>query len=281
MSLSTANEEQLEFWDGPDGTHWAEHEERYNAAMTRYAREFFDSARIETADNVLDIGCGSGETSRQAAKIASGGRVLGLDLSSAMLDLARRRAKEEHLSNVTFEQADAQTYTFAGERFDCAISRVGAMFFGDPSAAFANIRGALLPGGRLTLLVWQGLEGNEWLGALREALALERALPTPPVSVPGPFGLADPEFGREVLGAAGFGDIQLKPVAQPFKFGTDVDNAYDFVTSLGFTRGMLEPLSSEEKGRALQQLREVMVAHDEGDGVWFGSSAWLITATNP
>jgi SAM-dependent methyltransferase len=81
-------------------------------------------------------------------------------------------------------------HPFEPARYDIAMSRFGAMFFGDPVAAFTNIGRGLRPGGRLVLMSWQRLENNEWLVAIRRALAVGRELPAPPVGAPGPFGLA-------------------------------------------------------------------------------------------
>src|SRR5438067_900610 len=102
-----------------------------------------------------------------------------------MIARARERSRAERITNTRFEQADVQVYQFAGQTFDLAISRVGAMFCADPVAAFCNIGGALRPGGRLALLSWQELRKNQWLLALRAALAAGRTLPEPPAGAPG------------------------------------------------------------------------------------------------
>jgi SAM-dependent methyltransferase len=228
---------------------------------------------------VLDIGCGNGATSRAAAKLAGRGRVVGIDLSEAMVSNARRSAKDHEINNVEFIHADAQIADLGLELFDLAISRTGAMFFADPVAAFSNIASALKPGGRITLLAWQPYEQNEWQYALADALAMGRTFPKPEVSKPGPMGLADPDFTRHVLATAGFDEIDIEPLERRFSFGNDVDSAFAFIASLGFTKGALEPLSEEDRQIALNQLRASIAEHDESDGVWFGSAAWLISAT--
>jgi ubiquinone/menaquinone biosynthesis C-methylase UbiE len=120
---------------------------------------------------------------------------LGVDLSSRMIAEARRRAEAEGVTNVRFEQADAQIYPFDPEAFDVAISRTSAMFFGDPVAAFTNTARALRPGGRLVLLTWQSLPRNEWLLEWTAALTAGRGLPTPPPGAPGPLSLSEPDRG--------------------------------------------------------------------------------------
>ncbi len=220
--------------------------------------------------------CGCGELTRVAARLTASGMALGVDLSARMIALARRLAVAESVAHARFEQADAQIYPFEAEAFDVAISRTGAMFFGDPVAAFRNIAGALRPAGRLALLVWQAPPRNEWIREFAVALAAGRNLPTPPPDAPGPFSLADPDRVRRVLTDAGFTDVRLEGLAAPMYFGPDPDNAYRFV--LGVTSWMLEGLDEAGRTRALDALRATIAAHNTGQGVIYDSAAWIITA---
>ena len=275
---TVANVEMAAAWDGEEGERWTEYADRYEAAGRRIWPVFVDSRPIRDGDDVLDIGCGTGRSTRDAARLTPSGRVLGVDLSARMLDLARRRSAEEGLTNVRFEQADAQVHPFEAEAFDVAISAFGAMFFGDPVGAFGNIARSLRPGGRLALLTWREVSRNEWLTALRDALALGRQLPEPPPSAPGPFGLADPAHVRHVLGAARFEDVDLRPVDEPVEFGTDADDAFSFVRTMGMVKGLTKDLDDAEKARALDQLHDVLKRHETAEGVLLSSSAWLVTA---
>jgi len=275
MTDKIANVEMAAAWDGEEGANWAANAERYDATNAGYNPYLL--RHISAPDSVLDIGCGNGQTTREAARIAT--TVLGLDLSTRMLDNARNKANEEGLTNVTFEKGDAQVYPFTEATFDVAISRFGAMFFHDPVAAFTNIGRALKPGGRLALLAWHSLAENEWLLATREALAVGRDLPTPPVGVPGPFGLGDPDRNRAILTDAGFSNVQNDAVAAPLNWGKDADDAYDFVSDVGPTRGMLNGLDDKDRARALDNLRALLKKYETPEGVFLGSRAWLITAT--
>ncbi len=125
---------------------------------------------ISPGDEVVDIGCGTGLTTREAARAAAPGRVVGVDVSERMLERARQLTVAERLDNVRYELGDAQVHRFDRAGFDAAISRFGTMFFSDPAAAFANIAAALRPEARLVLLVWQRHEHNEWARAIDAAL---------------------------------------------------------------------------------------------------------------
>jgi SAM-dependent methyltransferase len=228
---------------------------------------------------VLDIGGGTGQTTRAAARAATAGSALGVDLSSAMLEYARRRSGEEGIANAHFEQVDAQIHPFATATFDVAISRTGAMFFGDPVTAFTNIARAVRPGGRLVLLTWQSLEHNEWIRELSGALAAGRDLPAPPSTAPGPFSLSDPDRVRELLTLAGFRGIELDGVTAGMWFGNDADDAHRFV--LGLLGWMLDGLDDTGRDRARAALRATTGAHQTGGGVVYDSAAWIIRATRP
>ncbi|MYW01054.1 class I SAM-dependent methyltransferase, partial [Streptomyces sp. SID3343] len=152
MSLTIANTAQAALWDGEVGAHWAEHADRYDAIMHAFDGALFAAAGIGASDHVLDIGCGTGHTTRLAARRAAQGHAVGIDLSGAMLERARERSAAHGLANVSFVQGDAQVYPFPFADFDVAISRGGVMFFADHAAAFATIRRALLPAGRLAFV---------------------------------------------------------------------------------------------------------------------------------
>lgn len=171
FQVDATNTEQLRAWDGTEGDYWAAHANQYDSAVDGYHQPLLDLAAITPDDAVLDIGCGTGQTTRDAARLATAGSALGIDLSARMLDVARAKADQEGLDNVSFEQGDAQIHGFAPASFDVALSRTGSMFFGDPTAAHANIARALRPGGRLALAVWQPMAENEWFTSFVGALS--------------------------------------------------------------------------------------------------------------
>ncbi|MEW6472341.1 MAG: methyltransferase domain-containing protein [Actinomycetota bacterium] len=282
MTSQIVNIEQAEEWDGPNGEYWATHQARLDATISPHHARLMAAAAIAPGERVLDIGCGNGLTSRDAARAAGErGQVLGVDLSGPMLALAAQLANDEGLENVRFEHGDAQVYPFPPEAFDVVISRFGAMFFADPVAAFTNIASALRPGGRLAMLLWGPVPDNEWITALQGALALGRDLPTPPPGAPGPFSLADQGHTGKILSEAGFTDVAFARSEQPFNVGSDTGDAYGFVVGLRPVQMMLEDLDEATKARGLDNLRVTMEAHETPDGVVFRSTALVVTARKP
>jgi SAM-dependent methyltransferase len=250
----------------------------YDAELRRHNEVLHRAAGVRLHDHVLDLGCGSGQTTREAARIARAGSALGVDVSAPAIERARELARAEGLGNVTFEHADAQVHRFPGHRFDLAISRFGTMFFDDPVAAFTNVGRALRPAGRLVMMVWQPGERNEWDVALRRCLAVPDG-PVAPVSAgPDAFSLADPPTVRRILGAAGFAGIAVTDVHEPVYYGPDVAAALVWVRGFTCTSETLKRLDPGTAARAVERLRETLAAHLSDDGVWFDSRAWLVTA---
>jgi SAM-dependent methyltransferase len=272
------NVEQAEAWNGNEGLAWAAHQDRHDAALRFFNVALADAAAIAATEHVLDVGCGCGQSTRDAARAATQGSALGVDLSEPMLERARERAVEEQLDNVTFVQADAQVHEFDAGAFDVVISRFGSMFFADPVGAFANIATALHPGARLALVAWMPLDQNEWLSVIRESLAMGRELPTPQNGSPGPFGLAEPAYVRTTLEAAGYSDVGFDEFRSAIEVGSDADDAFEFASRLPPVVGMVEGLDDADSARALDQLRTALTAHSTPDGVRLGASAWVVTA---
>lgn len=203
--VDPSNAEQARAWDGDEGAYWAARAEAFDRSMAGYTDDLLAAAAVRPGDEVLDVGCGAGQVTRAAARSAEPGRATGIDLSGRMLEVARAAAAREGLDTVSFVRGDAQVHPFPTAGYDLVVSRTGTMFFGDPAAAFGNLRRALRPRGRLVLLVWQAADRTEWIGALLTALSAGRPVPVPPPDAPGPFSFGDPDRIRALLTGAGFG----------------------------------------------------------------------------
>jgi len=253
----------------------------YDSELRLHNEVLRQSSAIRHDENVLDIGCGAGQTTRDAARAAPAGSALGIDISAAMIARARELASAEGLSNVRFETGDAQTWHFPPQHFDVAISRFGTMFFGDPVAAFSNIRNALKAGGRLAMLVWQAREANEWSVAIQQSLAPEDRPPGAAAATPNAFALADPGAVEQLLSAAGFAGATFRDVREPVYYGGSVEAALDWIRGFLCTKELLERIGTAAAERVLDRLRETLAKHQRTDGVWFDSRAWSVTAHCP
>ncbi|MQA10247.1 MAG: methyltransferase domain-containing protein [Pseudonocardiaceae bacterium] len=249
----------------------------YDAELRLHNEHFRVATGVRPRDRVLDIGCGAGLSTREAARAAVAGHALGVDLSARLLDRARRLSDDEAVRNVSYLQADAQAHHFRPAHFDLCISRFGTMFFADPVAAFTNVAHALRPAARLVLMVWQSAERNEWSAEIDRALAGTTA-PAPPRIGQDPFSLADPAVTEGILASAGFVDVGFTDVHEPIYYGLDNDSAYHNVLRLQGPNDQLAKLDAAAAEHARERLRATLAAHDTGSGVYFDSRAWIITA---
>jgi SAM-dependent methyltransferase len=231
---------------------------------------------VSSGDEVLDIGCGTGLTTREAARAAAPGHVVGVDVSERMIERARQLTADERLNNVRYELGDAQVYPFDPVGFDVAISRFGTMFFSEPAAAFTNIAAALRPGGRLVMLVWQRYEDNEWARAIDAALGHAAQTPSHGADA---FSLGDAADTARLLERAGFDGVRFDDVREPVLYGHDLDAALTFVQGFQSTSSALATLSDDDAARTVERLRDMLAAHyDDERGVVLGSRSWLVTA---
>jgi SAM-dependent methyltransferase len=247
----------------------------YDAELRLHNRRLRRAYGIRPHDHILDIGCGAGQTTRDAARSAVAGTVVGVDISAPLIERARRLTEAAGLDNVSFAQADAETHPFPAECFDVAISRFGTMFFRDPVAAFTNIARALRREGRLVMMVWQEHHRNEW------SISIQRAIAGWPDAAPGaldPFSLGDPATTKRILDRAGFSEVTFTEVHEPVYYGPDVAAALLWVCGFSCVSDVLKRLDLDSAARIRERLEEVLAAHAKADGVWFDSRAWTVTA---
>jgi SAM-dependent methyltransferase len=262
------NTAQAEAWNGYEGEHWASHADRYDAVNDGFNGYVLDL--VGRDDRVLDIGCGNGRLTRLAAARARS--ATGVDLSGPMLATARARAAE--VPNVAFEQGDVQVHPFAEGGFDLAVSRFGVMFFADPVAAFANVRRALSPGGRLAFLCMAALAGTD-LGKVFGAMAAYLPQPTGPDGS-GPTSFADPSRTTAVLTEAGFEDVECTRVEADQVWGRDVPDAARFISDWGPVRHHLGMVDTATAAKATEALTAALEPFASPEAVRLRGAAWLV-----
>ncbi|MFJ4503070.1 class I SAM-dependent methyltransferase [Streptomyces sp. NPDC088864] len=276
------NTEQAQAWNGPEGAHWARNQDRWNAVNEGFNTPLLDAAGITADHRTLDIGCGSGQSTRLAALRAPQGHATGLDLSGPMLAGARLRAEREGVGNVSFVRGDAQAPPFEPGSFDSAISRYGVMFFADPVAAFGAIGRSLRSGGRLAFVCPADAALNEWVAAMASLGAFLPVGDFGQPGLPGMFSLAAPDRVREVLTAAGFSGITVDRAQAYGTWGEGAEDAADFLLGTGPGRYLMEQADAASRTRAREVLTDHLRAHEAADGtVRLRSTSWLVTADRP
>ncbi|WP_369217295.1 class I SAM-dependent methyltransferase [Streptomyces flavofungini] len=280
--LNAVNTEQAQAWNGPEGSHWARNQDRWNAVNEGFNEPLLDAAGITGDHRVLDLGCGSGQTTRLAAQRAPRGQALGLDLSAPMLAEATARAERAGVTNVSFVQGDAQVHPFGPNSFDVAVSRYGVMFFADPVAAFANVGRALRPGGRLAFVCPADATLNGWVTAMTSLRDLLPVGDFGQPGLPGMFSLSTPDRIREVLTDAGFTSIGSNQAQSYGTWGQGAEDAAAFLLGTGPGRHLMENADEAARAEACRTLTGHLRAHEAADGtVRLLSTSWLVTAERP
>ena len=255
--------------------------------LTHHSEAIFPDLRVKEGDNVLDVGCGFGDTAIKLARhVGPTGRVLGVDCCDAFMDYGRKEVAEKGLENVTFANGDVMSMPFEPE-FDFVFSRFGTMFFPNPVAAMRNMRSAMKPGATMTHIVWRTPDDNPWLSTAKEVVL--QFLPPPGEDAqtcgPGPFSMQGQDMVTGMMKSAGFIDTEFKRVDAPVLVGKSVQDAIDFQLALGPAGEVFREAGdeAEEKREQIEAaLAEAINAQKrEADGITMDSSSWVISAINP
>jgi len=283
QSASAANAEAIEAWDGPLYDRFVQFRDVLVAGLGMHGEEALRLVPPRPGERVLDIGCGFGDTTQDIARmVGEGGEAVGVDASPRFIATASEEAVQAGISNVRFMVADVERTTFE-ETFDMAFSRMGTMFFANPVAAMRNVREALVPGGRLTMVVWRSKEENEWM--YRPQLVTERFLTKPqeydePTCGPGPFSMANADTTSGILIAAGFEQISLRRCDLPMRMSS-VDEAVELAMTLG-PAGEILRLAGDRADHLREPvaaaIREAAAEWDGPDGFLAPTSTWIVTA---
>lgn len=273
-----------EFWNGTGGEKWLLFQEAMDESLRPFGHQALAFAAIRAGENVLDIGCGCGDTSIEIARrVGADGSVQGVDISAPILARAKSQAEILTVPNLSFEHGDAQVCPLRPEYFDLVFSRFGIMFFDDPVAAFTNLRRAMKLGGRLVFICWQPIIDNEWVTISLDVVARHITLPPPPgPQDSGPMSFGKPERVNSVLSAAGFTDIAVSDFSSMFTIGNSIDQAVDFLTQMGPASGAIakSDTSDRTKSEIAADLRNALSKFSHVEGVTLGAATWIVTASN-
>lgn len=278
---------QAEYWNGEVGTRWARNQAVLDAVFAPLTEALFERAGLTSGASVLDIGCGSGATTVEAARRVGGaGSVTGADISAPLLAVARARIGNEApgAAPFTFVEADVEQADLG--RFDAALSRFGVMFFPDSPRAFANIRRMLRPGGQLTFLCWRALSENLWVQVPREAVMplLPEVPPPPAPDTPGPFRFADADALASLLRGAGFGSVTCTSLDRDVVLGrgdTDAaaaEAAAHVALNLGPSSHLVREAAPDLRARAEAAVTAALRRHAADGAVRLRAACWLVQA---
>src|SRR5918998_2541395 len=285
---SGENAEAIQAWDGPLYDRWVKFRHVVTTGLGAHGDEALRLVPPQEGQQVVDIGCGLGDTTQQiAALVGPSGAAVGVDAAERFIETARAEAAEASVANVDFLVADVQVDPLGGP-YDMAFSRMGTMFFISPVAALRNVRQSLVPGGRLAMVVWRRREDNLWV--FRAQQIVEGIVEKPeesdePTCGPGPFSMANADTVTDVMVHAGWENISLRRCDLPIMGGRTIDEALDLVMAIG-PAGEILRLQGDRAAPLMPKvdaaLREGMAEFVREDGsVWAPASTWIVTATAP
>jgi ubiquinone/menaquinone biosynthesis C-methylase UbiE len=248
---------------------------RYDRMLGELGRLAIEAANIKRGSSVIDVGCGAGGSTLDAAGVVGdNGKVLGIDLDSSAITVARARARAEGFRNIDLLVGDAARHAYGAGRADAVISRLGNLFFADPVRAHLHLASSLRPGGRISFLAPRELERNVW--AALPMRVVSRVLGKNTLST-APFVLADPRRIVSVLEKAGFERVRLESIDKPLCIGADLDDAISFFAKTD-GKELFASLESSQSQELLDGLTRALSPYVGERGVYMPSSVWLVSA---
>ncbi len=279
------NEQQAAIWNESVGEAWVRHADPFDELLGPFGEAAMALLDVGAGDRVVDVGCGTGATTRALARQVAPGEAMGVDISARLLDEARRRAVGAKVDNVRFEVVDVQEGELPGAPFDAAFSRFGVMFFSDPVLAFANVCRSLRAGARMAFVCFQAPPANPFIiGPVLAAAAHLPVEPPPPPDAPGPFSLADPQRLHELLAAAGFTDVSVGagPDEAVLRGAGDIVALAERVLEQNpMTAPALRTAAPADRASAVRAAADVLEQHRTDDEVRMGAGTWLVAARRP
>lgn len=278
--MAKVDQTGAEDWQGERGDHWLRDMDKFESMLEPLGLALLERAALLPGDRIVDIGCGGGWTSRKAAAdVLPTGSVRGIDIAPMLVDEATSRARG--IANVAFTCADAGEGDVPGAPFDRMISRLGVMFFADPTSAFARLRGLLRTGGQLDWAVWAPPEDNPWMSGARKIAAKHVELAPPDLSAPGPFALSDPVRLADLLTQAGFTGVDVVSWNGEQAVGgkgSTPEHAADFaMTAFSFSDAMLE-IGPDARSAIRSDLVAYYAGYYSAGVLAVPAKAWLVKA---
>lgn len=279
--MSNDNTDQIRYWNAEQGQKWKDNQHALDTIFSEITALLLSRAKIMPGETILDIGCGTGETTLEVAKrTGSSGHIIGIDVSSVLLSLAKQRSKENNLGNVEFLLADAQSYSFEDGMFDLVISRFGVMFFNDPYSAFKNIVGAVHQGGRMVFICWAPIENNPWFSIPKMAAVkqLGKPAPTDP-RAPGPLAFDDEKYVQDILSTAGLKNIKIESQDLNISAKGSLADAVNLACSLGPATRIFKEKNGNEQDykKILEEVNTEFKVYEASDGVYVPALVYLVS----
>ena len=273
-------------WSGPRVDRWLKLADGLERQLAPVAEVLANTAALRPGERVLDVGCGVGPTTRDAARaVGPTGSVTGIDVSSEMIAAAAARPVAAGSAPIRWVVTDATVWGAPADSFDAVISRFGVMFFDDPLQAFTNLGRVTAPGGRLHVAVWAHRSRCDLFEVpLAAVLAYRNAAGLPAVQVPppdgGPFSLSDDDVAAALVASSGWRDPMVQRHRLSFRLGggLDVERAALGALDLGPARATTVDLDDVQRIEASHAVAQVLHEHVQDGEVVLGGEILVVSA---
>jgi SAM-dependent methyltransferase len=258
---------------------WNDHSGQIGNWLRQSTDAMLAMAEIGPGARVLDIAAGAGDQTLDIARrVGPAGFVLATDLSPAILEFAKEKARIAGLDNVEVQTADGESLNVVEASFDAAVCRLGLMLFPDPGRGLREMFRALKPGGRACTMVFSTPDKNPCVSILLGTALKHAGLPPRDPSQPGGLlSLGRPGLIDDLFRQAGFEQVATTRIAAPFRLPS-VDSYLEFVrSSASPILQILGRLDDAAKKAAWAEIRDKLSAFDTRDG-WEGPNELLLTA---
>jgi SAM-dependent methyltransferase len=277
VEAAQIRDEQAKLWNGSAGCAWVEAQTLLDRILRPFEDLLVAAVCASGARRVLDVGCGTGSTTRGIARLLDANRAcVGVDISEQMIATARMLAEQEGVP-AKFICADAQTHAFERASFDMIVSRFGVMFFADPVRAFANLRDAASKDATLCFIAWRSPAENRFMTTAERAAAhLLPNLPARRADAPGQFGFADARRVQSILAESGWTDIDIQPIDIECTLPESELSRYG--ARLGPVGVALQEVDPRTRDEVVAVVRTAFEPYVRGDEVSFTASCWRVDA---
>ena len=274
------NQEQGANWNSKTGQAWANNDLKMDAHLDVITALLFKEFETLGNKHVLDVGCGSGKTSKLLSdQVGSTGSVEGVDISKPLLELAQ--TKYGTIENIRFTNADAQSFEFKKSFYDQIVSRFGVMFFENPIAAFTNMHQSLKPNGKLNFVCWSALEENEFfILPLKIVLKyLNKPLPNPS-KAPGPLAFSNKPYLLKILQSSEFKNIKIKTIKTEMLSFDPVKEQVRFFNKMGLAARIKKEASFDIQihEKIDQELEAELMKRTDANGTSLKATVYYVSA---
>ncbi len=247
---------------------WAKWEDMLHIGYRDATETMLDMANVRAGTRLLDLACGAGSQTIQAAeRVGPQGSVVASDISATMLSHVRERAERLGVANIETLECAAEQLGTSARKFDAAICRLGLMLFPDPRSAATAVRAALVPGGRFSVLVFTTPTNNPFMADPLRILLDCAGKEPPPRGSPGIFALGESGVLEAKMAECGYTDI-VTTIARPKLSLASAREALEMMQgAFGVYRAIVADLSEERRNKAWLEVSEFL-SQFESDSGW-------------